>query len=185
MFPWQRDEFINHKELFPKMSMPRFKATCHLRNQTSWVIKYSCTCDRPNTLFCQSLCVEVVKHWEKLLQKYIEEQDKLDPSPTTPITNFCALQQWSHYSLYFDYYNPLTCMHFILTHRSVRENYSVGRHRGIYYLYIVPNYAHHRVLQCLRSLSLAKRRLPFKLQIDCFPYTRISHENDEDIEEDS
>nr|WJJ54602.1 MAG: hypothetical protein [Otus scops adenovirus] len=180
MFPWQRNEFITHRELFPRLSMPPFKVACYLKKQTAWEIQYKCNCERPDSLFCRSLRGVVVKHWRKLIRTFLSQEDRIDPLPDAPIKNFCALGPYTGYSLYFDFFNPLTCLHFILTHSSVREHYAIGFARNIYHLMISPKYAHHRVLQCLRSLALAKRRLPFKLQVDYFPYMKMTFENIED-----
>lgn len=173
MFPWNRKGFITQQELFPTLTMPRFKVMCLIRKKDNekWTIDYRCTCDRPDTLFCASLAAQVIKDWKDGICRYLNHMYNLDGTPAYNIPDMTLVSNvWQGYEMWSGKFDPIICFHYIFTHRHIRNNYAVGRINKQYRVLANPRYFTYKIRNCLETLSTVKHKLPFTFQIDCYPY---------------
>lgn len=170
MFPNSKKNFYSHTDLFPELAMPTFRVTCLLRIfDEQWAVDYACACSNPYSLFCSSLATVAVEKWVRDILDYLRPQQD-----QWLVEDFRGLEpEWWNRSLWCKLYNPISCLFYILSHRTTIHNYALEKTRTGYILYIQPPYFHsnvHRAIECLREL---KRRLPFTLQIVCFPFIKV------------
>uniref|UniRef100_A0AB38ZP94 ORF7 protein n=1 Tax=Psittacine aviadenovirus B TaxID=2169709 RepID=A0AB38ZP94_9ADEN len=174
-FPWRRVQYITPQELFPHLSLPHAKVFCFLKSRHYfWGVEVHCTCPNPFNLFCLSLRALAIAHWSKQIRRRITLEIMVDPYPSLPVYDFLNLTNaWGLYVPSGSQHNPITCLHFLLCHRHVKFHYAVGRIEGGYSLHIEPVSYHWRIDACLRCLRDTMRRLPFRLEIHCFPYRYV------------
>lgn len=180
-FPWRRLQYITPHELFPHLALPRAQIFCFLRRRFQfWGVEVHCTCSNPFNLFCLSLRSVALKHWTEQIRRRIALEMMINPYPSISVYNFVNLGDiWGTYVPVGAEYNPIVCLHFLLCHRRIKFNYSVGRISGGYTLHLCPDRYHWRIDACLRCLRDTMRRLPFRLEIHCFPFRYIAAVKDE------
>lgn len=189
MFPWLRKDTVTLEEVLPDFCMPRTRARCRLFN-SFWIttdnldeqpfpqVRYDCNCDKPHSLMCQSTCKVVVAYWLETVQEYFTAQQAYNPFPFANITNFNFLiisndrnpdgtLRWIA--------NPLSHLCDLLTHRAVRNHYSVGRIRGGFQVLITPTYGNERLMEICRHLQEGVNNLPFRIRITCYPFCQIKN----------
>ncbi|QEJ80763.2 protein ORF14A [Southern Psittacara leucophthalmus aviadenovirus] len=172
MYPWKRPGYVTDQQIF-QLAIPSFKNICLIRRKSSvkWVVDYMCTCDRPDSLFCLSLCRHIVNVWIGAIQRFLQDAREKDGMSTYRILDMkAASRPWQGYEMWMGEFEPVVCFHYILTNRYVRDNYCVGRKNNHYYVLARPPYFSHKLKTCLQTLNTAIHRLPFIFTFECYPY---------------
>ncbi|CDO33891.1 protein ORF14A [Pigeon adenovirus 1] len=173
MFPHRDESCYRRTDVFPHLLLPDFSVHCHLHlHGEVWCVSYRCSCPSPHSLFCWSLAHYAVQYWINDVLEYLDQQEAVTPWVLNDLEPLyvapCdSLVPW------YACDSPVACLYYLLSHRTVRHTYAVGRTSRGFVLEISPPYFHARVQRCIQFLKLLRHQLPFHLTLDCFPYVIV------------
>lgn len=172
MFPYPRKGYVTHRELFPNLDMPSFRIVLRIKRKTEqkWVLDYRCTCENEDSLQCLALASHFVAVWKECVLNFLNSVFDTDAWPPYVVRDFDLAKPWQGYEMWMKKFDPIACFHFIFNHRTVKDFYAVAREGGTYRVYMQTKYFNHNIKCCLETLATVKHKLPFKLEIECFPY---------------
>ncbi|WPS63607.1 ORF14 [Aviadenovirus phalacrocoracidae] len=176
MYPDDRTQHITEADLFPNMCVPSFRSRVVITTRlTHWELSYRCSCHQPYGLYCRCLKTLSLMKWAKDVADFVNDAAAKEPEPKIFVTDLTVHTFfWQDVDPIFDFQNPLTCLFQTLTMEGIECNYAYAKNGDTMFLYITPDYLHFPAHRRLESLAACKRRLPYVLIIECFPFARYS-----------
>lgn len=158
-------------ELFPDILLPQFYGKIFIKRRCkNLVVQFRCRCDRPFSLFCQSLKTIIINKWMECLNSDMKMHMRSEPEPKL------IYDISSHVELYkdawFDIGNPMTALFQMLGHPSVHKKVTITRCGRNITIKIKPDHLPYAVSNAIELLKETGKKLPFDLRIECFPFIR-------------
>lgn len=158
-------------ELFPDIMLPPFYGKIFIKRRCkNLIVQYRCRCNRPFSLFCQSLKTVVMKKWLECLNSDMKIHMRAEPEPKLIYNIGSQIELYK--DAWFDLGNPMTALFQMLGHPAVYKKTSITRHGKKITIRIKPDHLPYAVSNAIELLKETGKKLPFDLTIECFPFIR-------------